>query len=125
MFAKPERTRVRSVKRKLKAAASILVALAAGTFLACRREEPAHQQAQPGGRDATPDGGSTATAASATAAPPGEPSAAAPSATASAPASPSAASSAIVSAKPKTPPPPTVDKREHRKGMPVRDNLLE
>lgn len=84
MFAKKELTRRRRWKRRVKAAASVAVALAAGTFLTCQRREaapaksgdaePKHAPAREAGKPAPKD---------------------------------------------------HVDKREHKKGMPVRDNLLE
>ena len=37
MFAKKELVRTRRIKRRFKAAASIVIAVAAGTFLACQR----------------------------------------------------------------------------------------
>jgi hypothetical protein len=52
MFADPKKGAVRRIKRRLKAGASILVAIAAGAFLACQRGggEPAAEN--PGGPDA-------------------------------------------------------------------------
>src|ERR1700690_340006 len=41
MFADPKKNRMRRIKRRLKAGASILLAMAAGTFLACKgKREP-------------------------------------------------------------------------------------
>jgi hypothetical protein len=86
VFADPKLVRRRRLKRQLKAAASVLIAVAAGTFLACQRQlgnasSPADRE--PSGRGVS-DGDRT-----------GSPSDAA------------------------------VDVDQHRKGMPVPDNLLE
>ena len=102
--------RLRRLKRRLKAGASLLLAAAAGTFLACVKrgdDRPAQapnpttpevpdRPAPP--RDAggaTPDGGGQAPAAGAI--------------------------------ERRRPPKhgPKIDRTEHRKGMPVPDNLLE
>ena len=121
MFADKKKVGARRIKRRLKAAASIIVALAAGTFLACRKD-PASESAEPND-DAT----------SAVAGDPASSAQPAPSASASATATPSATASATSTALATTTPSgpaapkgkPTVDRKEHRKGMPVPDNLLE
>lgn len=107
MFADGAKVAGRRLRRRLKAAASIVVALMAGTFLACRGDDVV-EDPKPTGDPVTPP-------------PPPEPSA-------SASAAPSASASASTSAMVPAPPPapkPTVDRKEHRKGMPVPDNLLE
>lgn len=105
------KVRLRRIKRKLKAAVSIAIAAAAGTYMACDAgEKPKHQPAPnpttpeisnlPAARDAGAD--------------------AAVDAATDAPADASTAlvrRDASIDAK--------VDRDEHRKGMPVRDNLLE
>jgi hypothetical protein len=104
----------RRVKRRLKAAASIGLAVLAGAFLACAPHKPQKERT----RVPVPPNPTT----------PGVGAIPAPSSVQSegARAESSASSSAIVPA-PEAPPQkaPTVDKREHRKGMPVPDNLLE
>jgi hypothetical protein len=117
--------RIRRLKRKLKAAASIGLALAAGAFVACTR--PAENRTD---KSPEPDGGTrdpgTQASASASAAPPDAPDA-----------GPDAASEGGPDAAPDALAPRKdaglavrkdaglVDHNEHRKGMPVRDNLLE
>jgi len=125
MFADPKKNGARRIKRQLKAGASILLAMAAGTFLACKgKREPdapspygpdarsgpgAGQGINSAARDrlagdagttdrSTTDGGATGAAL--------------------------ALHDAGLSA-PHDARTPQVDKKEHRKGMPVRDNLLE
>jgi hypothetical protein len=126
MFADKNAVNKRRFHRKLKAAASILVAVAAGTFLACKRTEPAKVSTPDSGtQNNSASTGNTASAASAAPSATGTTSVAiVPSASGSS--APAASSSAaIVPAKPPTPPKPTVDRHQHRKGMPVIDNLLE
>jgi hypothetical protein len=97
MFADGKRVATRRWKRRVKAAASIVVAVAAGTFLACQRGAELVKGAviipdasvpvppeEDAGVDAGIDAGRDAGASDA-----------------------------------------AVDVGEHRKGMPVRDNLLE
>jgi hypothetical protein len=129
MFADPKKVKVRRIKRQLKAGASILVAMAAGAFLACKGGgEP--QEASPYGPDARSgpdrspeagaarddgavrDAGAAADGATPDAADGGAPDAALVVRDAAADAAPDARA-------------PRVDRKEHRKGMPVRDNLLE
>jgi hypothetical protein len=105
MFAHPKLTPRRRWKRRIKAAASIAIALAAGTFLACQRQV------------------SSMTRSSRINAAPGDPSdgpSAAP--------SPGSAALAVVDARADANPQSrdaAVDVNEHRRGMPVPDNLLE
>jgi hypothetical protein len=122
----------RRVKRRLKAAASIGLALMAGAFLACSPDKPQKEKSRvpvppnpttpsvgalpPRAPSARVDSGSTASAGSAGPDASGRPHEGA---------GPSASSTAIVPVA-KTPhKAPSVDKQEHRKGMPVPDNLLE
>jgi hypothetical protein len=112
--AAEKQVRMRRWKRRLKAAASLLIASAAGTFLACTKgdkhrpppapnpmtNEVSNLPAPGAGRDAGPDGGSRD-------------------------ASVDKGKAMIVAPKHDKEPKTGVDKREHRKGMPVPDNLLE
>lgn len=116
MFADPKKGAARRIKRRLKAGASILVAIAAGAFLACQRGGGGSVGQNPGGPDARSgpherenqgagvedggaedagDGGGAALVVR------------------------DAGADAGDAGKRK------VDRDEHRKGMPVRDNLLE
>lgn len=105
---------LRRWKRRLKAAASLGLALAAGTFLACQKTAvppppPPPNPTTPETHDLPP--------------PPPPRDAAAP-ADASAPEKPTS----LVKIRPKKEEHPKkgkLDQKEHRKGMPVRDNLLE
>ena len=122
MFADPKKRRVRRWKRQLKASASILLALAAGAFLACQKDAGGPTGKNPGGPDAR-SGKEPESDAAVDAAEPGD---AAPEAAAE-PRDAAAESSAMVvrgdagdAGKA-----PHVDKKEHRSGMPVHDNLLE
>jgi hypothetical protein len=96
----------RRIKRRLKAAASLLLAATAGTFLACigRREK---NRPNPAPNPMTHEVSNLP----------------APARPAAVPAQPDAATDTT------RPGPPDagrrVDRKEHRKGMPVRDNLLE
>jgi len=105
MHADPKLVRVRRWKRRLKAVASIAVAACAGVFLACGKTTKPPPDADvdanaPTTEDATVD----AEVADAVVA--------------------DAKSDAL--AKPRSGPrDAAVDVREHRKGMPVPDNLLE
>jgi hypothetical protein len=112
MFADRDRVRARRRKRRLKAAASILVAVAAGTFLACQRGVETARLLIDASREAGDDARTSEGADGARDAD-GAPLAVAdarPDALARSTASPRDA---------------TVDVNEHRKGMPVPDNLLE
>ncbi|MDP3278664.1 MAG: hypothetical protein Q8Q09_25970 [Deltaproteobacteria bacterium] len=128
MFADPKKTAVRRVRRRLKASASIVVAVIAGAWLACK------PSSGPGPSPSGPDArvGPDRTGGSA---PPPNPE------DASQPdpldAQSDAGDSAIVEAgadggtesgiarRRTAPRTPQVDRHEHRNGMPVRDNLLE
>ena len=113
MFVKASDAKKRRFRRRLKAAASIAVALAAGTFLACQRGMQTIQNAIDAstGRDAENDSNAPSNA-------PGD-------------ASDSAAMVLVADAgrdaeaKAKKMRDAAVDVNEHRKGMPVPDNLLE
>ncbi|WP_438041756.1 hypothetical protein [Sorangium sp. So ce128] len=152
MFADPKKVGLRRLKRRLKAGASIAIAMAAGAFLACKggASDPG---ASPSGPDARtgPDRRSAAGGSSGQSAPAptsdsvsGGAADAGDGMGATAPAdaeageaivardagAPADAGGAMMvpSGKPAAgvkPRAPHVDKEEHRKGMPVRDNLLE
>jgi hypothetical protein len=116
MFAHPKLAARRRWKRRLKAAGSLAIALAAGTFLACQRQMAS--MFGEGGLDAGArlPGSGPSEAASGGVAPSAEESGA-----------PDAAL-AVADARARTndrPSDAAVDVREHRKGMPVPDNLLE
>lgn len=129
MFADPKKVAGRRLRRRLKAGASIALALVAGAFLACKGgNQP--QEASPTGPDARGpqppnahdvDGASGADGVPAAAGDGG--------ADASTDAGTDASTALVVVDGGKDAGPharaPKVDKREHRKGMPVRDNLLE
>ena len=108
---------VRRMKRRLKAAASIGLALMAGAFLACtpnkQNKEKSRLPVPP--NPTTPSVGAVPSYA--------------PSASAGAPsptlAGSNASSTAIVPAAQTPHKGPSIDRQEHRKGMPVPDNLLE
>ena len=109
MFVKSSDAKKRRFRRRLKAAASIAVALCAGTFLACQRGVQTIQRAIDAstGRDAENDAPANDDASDATAmvlvADAGK----------------------DAEAKAKKMRDAAVDVNEHRKGMPVPDNLLE
>jgi hypothetical protein len=130
MFADPKKVAGRRLKRRLKAGASVALALVAGAFLACKGgANPT--EGSPQGPDARPGPDASGNAPSGTASGP----AAAGATSASPVAEPADAGSAPVDASTALvvvdagaaahPRAPKVDKHEHRKGMPVRDNLLE
>ena len=109
------KVRIRRIKRKLKAAVSLAIAAAAGTYIACDSgEKPKHQPAPnpttpeisnlPAAHDAGADAAIDAAADAAVDAGVDAPKAL-------------VRRDAGVDAK--------VDREEHRKGMPVPDNLLE
>jgi hypothetical protein len=113
--AAEKKVRLRRWKRRLKAAASLVIASAAGTFLACTRGDknrppPAPNPTTneisnlPAPPRAARDAGSDGTGRDAGA---------------------DRGKAMIVAPKHETAPKTGVDKREHRKGMPVPDNLLE
>lgn len=104
MFAKPDEVRPRRVRRRLKAIASLMVGVAAGTFLTCQRQvaKPVKKDApQPITVDVPAPDESPKEAADASVRP----------------------DALVPRAEPKKD--ASVDRREHRKGMPVPDNLLE
>ncbi|MBK7399720.1 MAG: hypothetical protein IPJ34_26570 [Myxococcales bacterium] len=114
MFAKKSVVARRRLARRLKAAASIGLAVAAGTFVACKQKADEIMKALDDARGDV-----------------GEPEAAAPPASGPATDAGDAAmtttkpsSSAMVVAK-DAGPAPAFDAKEHKKGMPVPDNLLE
>src|SRR5947209_1473396 len=124
MFAKPEDVRARRIKRHLKAGASILVALAAGTFLACQKSVPGPSPQGPDARTGPQprlpvDASLPQTAAPVDAGAP-------PTVDAGAP------DTGLVVVRDSgldvvrtAPHAPRVDRHQHRTGMPVPDNLLE
>jgi hypothetical protein len=127
MFAHPKQVKRRRVKRRLKAAASIAIAVAAGTFLACQRQV-AKLTGDAGGGDGAEASAVSAASGSAVASAVASGSA---SASASA-AEPGDASVVVADAKTDalareaaSPKDAAVDVNQHRKGMPVPDNLLE
>ncbi len=111
MHAKKDLVRIRRVKRRLKAAASIVVALSAGTFLACQKQvskitDRTTEKASPPEIEVEEhEPLSPATSATGDAAEAGAPQ--------------------LPPVRRKPDAAPKVDRKEHRKGMPVRDNLLE
>ena len=125
MFADPKKNGARRIKRQLKAGASILLAMAAGTFLACKgKREP--DAPSPYGPDAR-SGPSAGQAADTPTSSRREDDAGAShhdtadsGATGADLAVHDAGASATHGARA-----PHVDRQEHRIGMPVRDNLLE
>jgi hypothetical protein len=128
MFADPKKAELRRLKRRLKAGASIVLALAAGAFLACQKEEGGPVGANPGGPDAR--GGSDEprlreTTDAADAADAGQDANDAGDAAAEAGPSDAGAEAGAGDAGADAGKGLRVDKKEHRKGMPVRDNLLE
>jgi hypothetical protein len=104
--AADKKVRLRRWKRRLKAAASLMIASAAGTFLACTKGDKNRPPPAPN---------PTTNEVSNLPAPP----------RAARDAGSDGAKAMIVAPKHETPPKTSVDKREHRKGMPVPDNLLE
>lgn len=119
MHAKPERVKRRRLARRMKAVASIGVAVAAGLFLACQRgvdklvdatrseggDAAGDMAAPPAAIDAAPDAPVDAPVDAGVDAP--------------------ADAKTDALAKHRGPRDAAVDVREHRKGMPVPDNLLE
>lgn len=114
MFVKPSDAKKRRIRRRLKAAASIAVALAAGTFLACQRGVQTIQNAIDASSEKDSDSDTNS----------------------SQPSAPTDASSSTAmvlvtdagkdaEARAKKLKDAAVDVKEHRKGMPVPDNLLE
>ncbi len=130
MFADPEKTAARRLRRRLKAGLSIAVAVVAGTWLACKpgTNTPGPSPQGPDAREGpAPRGGS---------APPPPPPEPHTEPREDASVSDASDDSAIVDAagdagreaglarRPASRQ-PHVDRHEHRNGMPVRDNLLE
>lgn len=131
--------RLRRVKRQMKAGASIVLAVAAGAFLACQRNvarvierSPMGPDARSGPHPTTPVDASVAPAVDASAAPLDAPP---PTTDAPAPASDTptvdartardAGTLAVRDASTHHHRPHHVDVDEHRRGLPVIDNLLE
>lgn len=139
MFADPKEVKNRRLRRRLKAGAAVALAMVAGAFLACKGEEKAPEPPSPSGPDARSGPGTkTAVAEDAGVDAANDTADMDAAADAEIDASSDAPSDAIIVAdasadgsaglavrKPSAPKKPLVDKREHRKGMPVRDNLLE
>ena len=129
MFADPRKVAARRIRRQLKAGASIVLALAAGAFLACKGERapdppsPYGPDARsgPGARRDSDERSDAATAEAVNA----DGSAKADDATTGATATTALVVRDAGTAAARDARAPHVDKNEHRKGMPVRDNLLE
>lgn len=140
MFADPKEVKGRRLRRRLKASAAVALAVVAGAFLACKGEEKAPEPPSPSGPDARSGPGTPAVEDAGTVDAtndvadvdaandaendaPGDAlvvtDAAADGPTKS---TKLAVRDAGADAAAKA---PRVDKHEHRKGMPVRDNLLE
>jgi hypothetical protein len=107
MYADPKKVRLRRLKRRLKASVSIVLATAAGVFLACQRRATGGSEPvgpSPYGPDARtgPEAGEVEIP----------------------PADAGSIDDSPVPA-PERERDAAVDVDEHRKGMPVRDNLLE
>jgi hypothetical protein len=127
VFADPKRVGRRRIARRLKAAASIVVAVAAGTFLACHRQvakltgdgsadDTSGADGAAGGRAdaATPDAGIEVRQEDGT-----------PLAGDAALVVADVRSDALARSRDGSPADAAVDVHQHRKGMPVPDNLLE
>ena len=139
MFADPKKVDVRRLRRRLKAGAAVALAVVAGAFLACKGEDKPAEPPSPSGPDARSGPGSRVQEDA------GNADAAVNEADAGVDADKDAADDAAndalavtdaaadgstglavrdagadAAAKARR-----VDKHEHRKGMPVRDNLLE
>jgi hypothetical protein len=137
MFADPKKVDERRLRRRIKAGAAVVLAMVAGAFLALKGESTNQEPASPSGPDARSGPGSRhaedAAGVDATNDPVDASGDAAIDGTADAAsdamadaASDGSAALAVrdggADAAAKA---PKVDKHEHRKGMPVRDNLLE
>lgn len=114
MFAKKSQVARRRLARRLKAAASIGLAVAAGTFVACKQKADEIMKALD---DARGDVGEPETVSASEAS-----------------VTTDAGDAALTTTKPSTSamvvakdagPAPAFDAKEHKKGMPVPDNLLE
>ncbi len=144
MFADPKKVDVRRLRRRLKAGAAVALAMVAGAFLACKGEDKPAEPPSPSGPDARSGPGSRVVedaggvdAANETAVDTAEdaandsagdaPNDAPNDALAVMDAAPDGATKLTVrdAGKDAAAKAPRVDKHEHRKGMPVRDNLLE
>jgi hypothetical protein len=129
MFADPKKAELRRLKRRLKAGASIVLALAAGAFLACQKEEGGPVGTNPGGPDARGGSDEPRLRDAADAAEAGQTEGARDAGAADAEAGPGDggedAEAGPGDAGADAGKGLRVDKKEHRKGMPVRDNLLE
>ncbi len=130
MHAKPEKVRARRIKRQIKAALSIGVAVCAGVFLACQKSPLASSEA------GAPNAGPTQGEPNVDATSPSEinvdlddgTSKRTADATPGNGPSPSDAGhkpDALARVLPTPTRDAAVDRNEHRKGMPVPDNLLE
>jgi hypothetical protein len=138
MFADPKKVAGRRFRRRVKAGAAVVLAMFAGAFLACKGtpdEQPASPMGPdarrgPGPQDADAGAGLDATMTNDANTDANDAGDAGDDATSDALALDAASDSnttlavrdASVDAAAKA---PRVDKHEHRKGMPVRDNLLE
>lgn len=129
MFADPKKTAARRVRRHLKAGVSIVVAVVAGAWLACK------PNSNPGPSPSGPDARVGPARTGGSAPPPPDPEDASSSDAQSEDATNAdgaiveagadvGADSGIVRRRAPTRA-PQVDRHEHRNGMPVRDNLLE
>ena len=140
MFADPKEVKNRRLRRRLKAGAAVALAMVAGAFLACKGEDKPQEPPSPSGPDARSGPGARAAedAGVADATIDTTMDASDDAADAALDAENDAPSDALVVTdaaadgstglavrKPSVPKKPKVDKVEHRKGMPVRDNLLE
>lgn len=143
MFADPKKVDARRLRRRLKAGAAVALAMVAGAFLACKGESNQPEPPSPSGPDArsgpgsrapedagnadatnhSADAGQDATIDAENDAPNDAPNDALVVTDGSADGS---TGLVVRDAGPRAPAKaPRVDKTEHRKGMPVRDNLLE
>jgi hypothetical protein len=151
MFADPKKVGIRRLKRRLKAGASIVIALAAGAFLACKggEDDPGPSPSGPDARTGPDRSGASSGSGSGSSSGSGSGSGnqtPTEATSGSAEVAPDAATRAPTDAGAPAPADagpsdamlvrdaaadaadahaPRVDKKEHRKGMPVRDNLLE
>lgn len=139
MFADPKKVNARRLRRHLKAGAAVALAMVAGAFLACKGESNQVEPPSPSGPDARSGPGSRSTEDAGTIDATNDVADAADDVTNDAPndaandalavtdgsadaSTTLAVRDAGADAAAKT---RRVDKHEHRKGMPVRDNLLE
>jgi hypothetical protein len=124
MFADPKLVKRRRQKRRLKAAASVLVALAAGTFLACQRQleklSGTTASPSPGPADASGDAPYEVSRNAQDDAPDRRGDVRVADGNSS-----DAFAANTADGRSPRPVDAAVDVNEHRKGMPVPDNLLE